>query len=341
MPEETKISIDHPTGEEIGRAAPDAATRTGSNTATSRPASLLRLERRVAMYEGTLGLAVLPVLFRRLAMAIARRISADRDPRPPRDDAAGGSESRRWAEVGPGETGTFKMFLDPSAIGHGASQMALGTYDETFIDAIRPHSTLQGAVVWDVGAHIGYESLYFATLVGPAGRVVAFEPNPANVREWERNIAGDPKLAPRLSLHKVALSDSAGTAALRFSEDILSGRSSGSHLATVMPPEGQVSYATFGLLDVACARVDDLVESGEISPPAVIKIDVEGAEAEVLRGALRTLQRQKPLLLVEVHSVRAMHALDAILGEAGYIATVLESPEESASRCFLKAVYAG
>lgn len=309
---------------------------TSSNTARDRSTPLLRLEHRVALYERTLGVAVLPVLIRRLAIAVARTMSADPHPTAPGHSTTHGEDSRRWTEAGPRETGRFTMFLDPTSVGHGATQMALGTYDETFIDALRPHSSLQGAVVWDVGAHVGYESLYFATLVGPSGRVMAFEPNPANVREWQRNVAGNPGLAPRLSLQTMALSDESGTAAFRFSEDIMTGQSSGSHLADVRPPEDHLAYASFGLVNVACRRVDDIVEAGEIAPPAVIKIDVEGAEAKVLRGGLRTLKRFKPIVLVEVHHVRAMHDVDAILSEAGYVASVLESREESASRCFVK-----
>src|SRR5450756_547539 len=300
--------------------------QSGSSTNGERSSSRLRLERRVALYERTLGIAVLPVLLRRLAIALVRARASHRpDPRV-------------WVEAGPHETGRFKMLLDPNSLGHGARQMALGTYDETFIDALRPFSQLQGTVVWDVGAHVGYESLVFAGIVGPSGRVVAFEPNPANVREWQRNVDGNADLAPRMNLRALALCNQAGIAAFRFSDDVLGGGSSGSHLADSVPPEEEPSYAAFGLVDVACARIDELVEAGEIDPPSIIKIDVEGAEADVIRGAMRTLRRHKPILLVEVHHVRAMHDLDVLLQEAEYASSLRETPEESASRCFLKAV---
>lgn len=307
------------------RDRPAAGGPARSSTDGQRSSSPLGLQRRVALYERTLGIAVLPVLLRRLALQMWRNSTHRSDPRV-------------WVDAGPYETGRFRMFIDPSSVGHGARQMALGTYDETFVDALRPHSALQGAVVWDVGAHIGYESLLFAELVGPAGRVVAFEPNPANFREWQRNVEGNSELAARMSLRATALCDKSGTAAFRFSEDVLGGGSSGSHLADAVPPEDEVSYAAFGLVNVACARADDLVEAGEIAPPAIIKIDVEGAEADVVRGATRTLHRYKPILLVEVHHVRAMHDLEVLLQETGYSSSVLETPEETASRCFLKAV---
>lgn len=250
-------------------------------------------------------------------------------------------DPRVWVDAGPEDTSRFKMFLDPDSLGYGASQMALGDYDEALHEALRPYSSFEGAVVWDVGAHVGYWSLSLATLVGPKGSVIAFEPNPANVEEWRRNVAGNPDLAPRMSLRTVALSDTSGTASLLTSDDVASGRSSGSHLADVMPPEAPVSYATFTHLDVECARVDDLVGTGEVAPPALLKIDTEGAEASVLRGAIRTLQRHRPILLVEVHHVRAMHDLDEILAGVGYSISLLDSADESASRCFLKAVPSG
>ncbi len=296
------------------------------------------LQRRVALYERTLGVAVLPVMLRRLAIALVRRVSAGLDRTPNDPDSTYPPDPRVWVDAGPHDTGRFRMFIDPSSVGHGARLMAHGTYDETFVDALRPHSALQGAVVWDVGAHIGYESLLFAELVGPAGRVVAFEPNPANAREWQRNVKANRELAKRMSLHATALCDKSGTAALRFREAVVGGGSSGSHLADAVPPDGKASYAAFGLVDVACARVDDLVDAGEIAPPTIIKIDVEGAEADVVRGAIRTLHQHKPSLLVEVHHVRAMHDLEVLLQEAGYVSSVLEASEETCSRCFLKAV---
>lgn len=320
------------------RDRPAAGGPVRFSTDGQRSSSPLGLQRRVALYERTLGIAVLPVLLRRLAIALVRTISSDPDHAPDVASSTHRPDPRVWVDAGPYETGRFRMFIDPSSVGHGARQMALGTYDETFVDALRPHSALQGAVVWDVGAHIGYESLLFAELVGPAGRVVAFEPNPANFREWQRNVEGNSKLAARMSLRATALCDKSGTAAFRFSEDVLGGGSSGSHLADAVPPEDEVSYAAFGLVNVACARADDLVEAGEIAPPAIIKIDVEGAEADVVRGATRTLHRYKPILLVEVHHVRAMHDLEVLLQEAGYVSSVLEASEETASRCFLKAV---
>jgi hypothetical protein len=92
------------------------------------------------------------------------------------------------------------------------------------------------------------------------------------------------------------------------------------------------------VLDVTCARADDLVASGVLPPPALVKIDVEGAEADVLRGATATLRTHRPLLLLEVHHVRAMHEVDDVLRAAGYSVSLLDSPEESPSRCFVKAI---
>lgn len=300
---------------------------------SKRSTSLPRLERKVALYERTLGLAVLPVLVRRLAMVAVRRLQTE----PEHESLVVPADPRVWTEAGPHEAGRFKMFLDPESVGHGAREMVLGTYDDTFVAALRPFSALQGAVIWDVGAHIGYESLVFASLVGPSGHVVAFEPNSANARAWKENVDANVELAPRVTLHAIALSSEAGVASFRFSDDVAGGRSSGSHLADSVPPGSELTYATFHLADVVCARADDLVEAGEIAPPLIIKIDVEGAEADVIRGAGRTLRRYGPTLLIEVHHVRAMHDVGVLLHEAGYVSAVLQVPEESTSRCFLKA----
>ena len=62
--------------------------------------------------------------------------------------------------------------------------------------------------------------------------------------------------------------------------------------------------------------IDGLLERGELAPPDVVKIDVEGAELLVLEGMRRTLAAHRPALVVELHDTRS--AFEAFLAEAGY-----------------------
>src|SRR5258708_35640086 len=92
-----------------------------------------------------------------------------------------------WACV-PGINGiSFDMFLDVNNQTHG--QMATGHYDKLLFEKLNNAKIdWSGLAVWDVGAHIGYHTLYFASLVGPLGRVTTFEPNPHNVKRMQQNL---------------------------------------------------------------------------------------------------------------------------------------------------------
>ena len=119
------------------------------------------------------------------------------------------------------------------------------------------------------------------------------------------------------------------------SDSIEDGRSSGSHLAGVAPPESSASYETFQRVVVTTVTADTLCERGQAPDPDVIKIDVEGAEQLVLEGATRTLRRARPLLFIEIHNITQMFHVLMLLGRAGYAPEILDADHASVSRCFL------
>lgn len=172
-----------------------------------------------------------------------------------------------------------------------------GTYEREqtalFEQLLRP-----GATVLDVGANVGYYTLLASVLVGDAGRVHAFEPEPRNagfLRDHVRiNRRGN------VTVQQAAVSDRAGTA--RF--DFGSGSGTG-HLADA------------GAIEVRTLRLDDHCAEHGLAPSA-IKIDVEGAEMSVLQGARETLARHRPLLFLSTHGADVHRACLAFLRELGY-----------------------
>ena len=151
-----------------------------------------------------------------------------------------------------------------------------------------------GATVVDVGANIGYNTIYAARRTGRSGRVVAVEPAPDNLAVLERNLA-----AARLSnvvVERAAAGRAAGTC-----DFYLRGATSA---VNSLYPESCYAAVT-GVLRVPVARLDELVD-GEAD---LVKIDVEGAELEVLEGMSRLLRHPRLALIVEWHP-----ALQAMAG---------------------------
>jgi len=163
----------------------------------------------------------------------------------------------------------------------------MGALDNRIAEAFcRP-----GDVVLDIGAYRG--ELTAAYLGLGAARVHAFEPDPASFAVLEAAFSGE----ARVSLHSVALSDQAGTAALIHPADKV-GKGS-----IVQGFAARVSHA-FGSAKtrreaVAVARLDDLA----LEPAHFWKIDVEGAELLLLQGAAATLSTAPPRVVqIEIFS---------------------------------------
>lgn len=178
------------------------------------------------------------------------------------------------------------------------SRFVLGRYHEDETAEIQ-RLVRPGDVVYDIGAHVGYYTLVAARAAGPAGHVHAFEPLPLNQRTLQGHLRMN--RIDNVSLLTCAVSDAPGV--LRFDPAGGTGR-------------GRLS--TRGTLEVPVVRIDDLVEQGLLRPPALIKMDIEGAEAAALRGALRTLREHAPVVFVATHGDAVRRECEQLLHSLGY-----------------------
>lgn len=141
-----------------------------------------------------------------------------------------------------------------------------------------------GDCVWDIGANVGTYTMAFADQAGPSGRIVAFEPSRENRQRLTAVTAG----RETITIRDEALGAMAGT--VRF----VQGGASGVTSRIDYDGSEEKSY------DVTVARADTLL--GELPAPNVIKIDVEGAEGDVLEGIGDMLRRADlRVVYVEVH----------------------------------------
>jgi FkbM family methyltransferase len=144
----------------------------------------------------------------------------------------------------------------------------------------------------DVGANSGIHTLTMAALAGDSGSVLAFEPSPEYISRLRDNIALNGNLAPRIECRQMGLSDAPGELKL-FESGAMSGNA---YLAESMD---ETLWNRFGAEVFTTCRVavlDDEIGKRRVD---LIKIDVEGMEAKVLAGALKTVAREKPILVYE------------------------------------------
>jgi FkbM family methyltransferase len=157
-----------------------------------------------------------------------------------------------------------------------------------------------GGCFLDVGSNVGNHALYAAKVLG-ASRVIAFEPQPVAARILEINVALN-NLADRITVHRLGLSNRAGTAALRPLNNNLG--------ATRLVADDDAGRSG----GVPLAIGDDLLDADQVD---FIKIDTEGFEIPVLDGLRQTIVRCKPALFVEVENGNVA-GFEQFCGELGY-----------------------
>jgi len=172
----------------------------------------------------------------------------------------------------------------------------------------------------DIGANFGLHTVYAAKLVGEQGRVFAFEPVDNHLNLLHKNLDLS-HVRERVEIVSSALSNSAE-----------------SSLTFYLPPEEEIAVTAslsaesenLEAIKVSNARLDDYWSDID-RQIKLIKIDVEGAELEVLRGAEELLRRWKPKLLIEVHGFAlpsfgtSVQEFRKFLADLGYQENRLES----------------
>lgn len=188
----------------------------------------------------------------------------------------------------------------------------LGLAEETVQKALSAHIR-PGSVFYDVGANVGFLALIGGRLVGPQGRVVAFEPVPETAQQLRRNL--DVNGFSHVEVVEAAVGAEAGHARMT-----LEPQSQTSHLSSLA---GMGSGEVAGEIDVPVVTIDGLVAQGK-PVPDVVKIDIEGAEVLALEGMQHTLQTARPTVICELHGT-----LDAVRSELqryGYHTEQLRDP---------------
>lgn len=166
-------------------------------------------------------------------------------------------------------------------VGSSIHRCWLGTYDPAESTLMKQHLR-DGSICFDIGAQAGYHTLYASSLVGPSGRVFAFEPAPRNIASIKRHLVMN--RLTNVTVVEAAVSNFEGISHFDCAGSAVSG-----HLSA----NGGLAVRTLSL--------DHEIDSGSLPEPDYIKIDAEGAELRILEGACKMLVRRHPTLSVETH----------------------------------------
>jgi len=195
-------------------------------------------------------------------------------------------------EIAPG----VRLFIDLSDHVIGLNILR-GQYEQEEIEFVR--RVLQpGDTAIDVGAHIGFFTMHMAALVGAAGAIHSFEPFDPNADLLERSVAEN-RFGDRVSFQRAAVGAATGSAILTFPVETLN--SGGAYLLR----DGTPPLTGNQKQDVPIVALDDVTVRGRVR---LIKMDVEGAEPQVIRGAARLLAEHRPVILSELHPTQLARA---------------------------------
>jgi FkbM family methyltransferase len=156
-------------------------------------------------------------------------------------------------------------------------------------------------MVFDVGANVGEMCKLFMRHF-PKAKIHAFEPVDATFRNLQKALGNH----RRLALHKMAASDTAGSASIRLFDDSLKN-------TLVSDLADSLRTNPIGLEKIEMCRLDSFVSELKVDQIDLLKIDVEGFEANVLRGCLENLRlRRIRFIYLEFHRVNKIGSISSV-----------------------------
>jgi FkbM family methyltransferase len=206
-------------------------------------------------------------------------------------------------KVAGGDLAGFTILLDMQV----DKDYWLGTYEPELQSALL-ELVPPGAIIYDVGANIGYVSLLLVKAAGVSGHVYAFEALPENAERWQTNINLN-GMGSRLTLINAAVTQASGLVSFLVHPSGGMGKVAGS--------AGRSEHYQ-SEIKVPGLSLDEFVYTQGNPPPQVIKMDIEGGEVLALPGMQRLLAEARPLMLMELHGPESNRVAWETLGSAGY-----------------------
>ena len=202
---------------------------------------------------------------------------------------------------------TFKMLLEtPGLIEDIIIQYGCW---EPAIDYIIAHYMKENGIFLDVGANIGYHSLNIASLF-PEAECIAFEPHPKIFEQLKENV--ELNNFKHLITNKMAVGDYCGTTTINLTNDTSYNRG----LSTILNDKSLESESHN--VNVKITTLDEYLDQDKKNRISVMKIDTQGYEYQVLKGALDIINRSRPVILMEIHKISGVGVKDVLDLLPGY-----------------------
>lgn len=179
-----------------------------------------------------------------------------------------------------------------------------GVYERQKRRLIQAYLPSDGVFI-DIGANRGDFSLMAARLMGDSGQVVAIEPAPSNLHDLRRTVAVNN--LTNIEVLSCALWEGIGTGTLSLSDH------SGWHSLTPRADLNPIDQ-----IDVPLTTLDSVIQELSLDRVDVVKIDVEGAEVQVLHGAANILRQYRPVVVMDIDSQRTAADYAEVLQQEGY-----------------------
>lgn len=184
----------------------------------------------------------------------------------------------------------LKYFWNPENLREPVSAaINHGTY-EAFAGRVLARCAARASLVVDAGANIGWYAIRLASIMGAQGRVIAFEPVTETAATLDANIALN-GLADRITVMRAGLSERRGGGEIFLPQE--TGHV-GASLQDLHPEEVSRKIA------INLTTLDDVLPLSDKSPLDLLKCDVEGAELMVLQGGRSVIERDRPILFLEI-----------------------------------------
>lgn len=191
---------------------------------------------------------------------------------------------------------------------------ALGLYEPEVTRSMR-RFVAQGNTVIDIGANVGYLTMYLSALAGKSGKVISFEPFPENIRILKGNIQQN-------GVTNVVVEPCAVSNVNHEVPFVLGSSPVVHHIGHIGEDSDQF---------VPAVTLDTYMEGHSVKRPSFIKIDVEGEEEFVFVGGYNTLDRHRPVVVAEIRS-QYMPAIGTMMKRLGYSQRMISNPRGAPAR---------